>query len=41
MRRISVGLVIKVDADIAKNHERLTSYLESAIFVRGGKNESY
>ncbi len=36
MRHISVGLVIRVEDDIAVNHEELTAYLESRLFGEGG-----
>lgn len=39
MRRISVGLVIRVDADIAKNYERLRAYLEAQLKEMREKDE--
>jgi hypothetical protein len=35
MRRISVGLVIHVEDDVAAEHEALIAYLESHIFDDG------
>ena len=35
MRHISVGLVIRVEDDIAADHEELIAYLESHIFGDG------
>ncbi|MDD4455949.1 MAG: hypothetical protein PHI67_11680 [Candidatus Methanomethylophilaceae archaeon] len=36
MRHISVGLVIRVEDDIAADHEELIAYLESHIFGEDG-----
>ena len=35
MRRISVGLVLRVEDDIAADHEALIAYIESHIFGDG------
>ena len=35
MKHISVGLVIRVEDDIAADHEELIAYLESHIFGDG------
>jgi|GEM_PF-2410366 len=36
MKHISVGLVIRVEDDIAADHEELIAYLESHIFGEDG-----
>jgi len=36
MRRISVGLVVQVEDDIAADHEALISYLEAHLFGEEG-----